>query len=89
MSLPWVAPSQPLAPPLTDEDMRAALAGLEPGWYTARALYPRYQAWAEQNGRPLTKRNGFGMALRRVARSTSVDRGHVRTYELGPELVNP
>lgn len=45
--------------------LAAILAGLEPGWYTAKGLYPRYVVWAENLGLKPKHPRALGVALSR------------------------
>ena len=72
---------------VTDDQVRAVLVGLEPGWYVARDLYPRYLAYAEREGLAPGSRAALGNALRRVTPpSDRFAHGHSRLYQVTEEL---
>ena len=57
-------PSKVVTDRLTAEDMRSLLAGLLPGRYTTRMLFPRYRVWAKSLGRPEVHPRAFGKYMR-------------------------
>ena len=44
-------------------DLEAAFQGVPSGWYTAQSLLPRYNAWAEQEGKEAVTAKTLGDAL--------------------------
>lgn len=82
-NLPTVAPLAPMMPRPEAADVRAMLQGLEPGWYTSASLLPRYNAWADQNGRSATGAKHLGEALGRMDFPRRKAHGNVRAYGVG------
>lgn len=76
---PFVAgPAQP-----TIIDIRRALSGIQPGWYRSADLLPRYNAWAEQNGRPQTNARLLGIGIRHGLTPESRNlHGNLRAWNL-------
>jgi hypothetical protein len=62
-----LAVPEPLGVPVTDDQARAVLEGLDPGWYATRTLWPRYLTLVAREGWPLSNRISLGSALKRVA----------------------
>ena len=58
---------------LTVEDLRSLVAGLEPGRYSTRVLWPRYQAWAVMKGRPEVHPRAFGKYMRAFVGGENVE----------------
>lgn len=67
---------------VTEEEVRELLAGLEPGWYRARDLLPRYEAQARQAGRRVGDAKKLGEALHRAGLPTRKVHGHASAYEI-------
>lgn len=57
-------------------DLGPALTGVEPGWYKTADLLPRYNAWAESNGKPTVTGKTLGEAIRREYGATQSRRAH-------------
>jgi hypothetical protein len=72
----------PLTESIPSEDVMDMLRGLAPGNYTTRDLYPRYQAWAEREKKPVKSAQRLGMALKRVTPSGRFAHGHARTWHV-------
>lgn len=76
--------------PVSDGDLYLTLAGLRPGWYVARDIYPRFLAMEEVMGNhpPRTKIQ-FGMALSRTRPSleSRQTHGHAKAWLLTEEVL--
>ena len=77
--LPEVTPVQMV----NQDDVRAVIEGLAPGWYRTRDLWPRYLAWAEREGKTPGTKIRFGIVLRQVAMESKIVRDHVAAHRIG------
>ena len=80
--LPNVSPI-PLPPFITAEEVRAVLEGLDPGWYRARDLHPRYEALASAAGRQVASVKALGEALRRAKVPSRKIQNNISAYGVG------
>jgi hypothetical protein len=66
---------------VTWDDLRAALAEVEPGEYRTAQLLPTYNTWAEREGKPTLTTKALGEA---IARETCLNsrhgHGHIRLW---------
>jgi hypothetical protein len=85
--LPTVTPQALPGHWVTEEDIRAFVKGMEPGWYTSRDLHPRYAAWAERESLPVASIKTLGESIRRhVKMDNRHTHGHVKVWFLPEEL---
>lgn len=87
---PLSAPGDPIGVRADIGGIRAMARGLEPGWYVARALLPRYNAWAEGSGHKAITAKALGEAL---SNSLTVQKrrahGNVSAYLLDEDMTRP
>jgi hypothetical protein len=67
---------------ITNEEARAVLEGLEPGWYRARDLYPRYEALTRAAGGRVGNAKALGEALSRAGVPRRTVHDHVSAYQV-------
>jgi hypothetical protein len=69
-------------------DVLLTIAGLRPGWYRVRDLYPRFLAYEEssKNDPPRTKIQ-FGGALSQMDLESQFTHGHTKVWHFTAELL--
>lgn len=86
VELPNVTPLSDPGRPADTGGIRAVLQGLEPGWYVARDLLPRYNAWAEGTGHEAITAKNLGEALSHLGLQKRRAHGNVSAYLLTEEM---
>jgi hypothetical protein len=85
--LPNVSPTV-AAPSVGEGDVLLTLAGLVPGVYAVRDLYPRFLAMEERMGNlPARSKAQFGIGLRRMGLAGQFIHGHARGWVVTEELL--
>ncbi len=63
--------------------------GVQPGWYTSKALLPRYNAWADREGCPRASVKALGEAIKRALNPDSgYAHGHISVWNITAEMVS-
>lgn len=75
---------------LDDNDVKEVLKGLKPGWYTTRMLFPRYEAWAAREQKPLASPGQFGIVMKRITTPPGNIKAHnnVRLWWVSEDLTS-
>lgn len=86
IDLPSVEPVD-TTPFVEQGNLLLTLAGLVPGWYRVRDLYPRYLALEHRLENEPGTRIGFGMAIRRLGLDSRTVHGHAKAWEVTDEVL--